>query len=375
MKNLSKKLGTGVLLMLLGFQISAQDTVLAKESPNSGSQKFLFTGASSAMYAASKDGNTFAPMAFMFMPLVQINNRLLLETGAIMQMDETGGFSFGLEALNLHYKVNDWMSFHIGKFAAPWGNALDMFGEGFVSRFPVAPIGFADDGMAPTDQVGVGVQGGFQVGNSKMLYDLYLANGPQLITDDPDNYGHMSYESFMDNNQSKAVGGKIGLLPFSNSSLQVDAFGQIAPHIGSTGDSTYQDVASTSYGVDMNFVKLAGPVLVRIMGQFEQTTTDKALYGTDTTAFDNTGNTWYVAATLRPSGSSSTFVSNLEFGVRYVTYTPPTVAPWGGDPSTQLTFDLTYWFSWSSQINFGYDIVDDGTTKVNQFVVRTVYKF
>jgi len=375
MKNLSKKLGVGVLLMMLGFQISAQDSTPAKESPNSGSQKFLFTGASSAMYTASKDGNTFAPMAFMFMPLVRINDRLLLETGAIMGMDDNGGFTFGLEALNLHYRINSWMSIHAGKFAAPWGNVLDMFGEGFVARFPVGPIGMADDGMAPTDQVGVGIQGGFQVGNSKMLYDLYLANGPQLETGDPDLYGHLSYESFMDNNKNKAVGGKIGLLPFSNSSLQVDVFGQTAPQTGAIGDTAYANVASTSFGVDFNYVKMLGPVLIRVMGQYEQTNTDKALYGADTVAFNNTGNTWYVAGTIRPTGSSSRFISNLELGARYVTYTSPVNAPWGEDPTTQLTFDLTYWFSWSSQINFGYDIVDNGTTTFNQFVVRTVYKF
>ncbi len=234
---------------------NAQDTY-TPNSPAVGSQSFLFTGAAASMYTASKDGNTFMPMTFMFMPLTKINDRLFLESGVKMQMQDNGDFAFGLEVLNLHYRINPWMSAHFGKFAAPWGNILDMFGEGFVSRFPVSPIGFADDGMSPTDQVGIGLQGGFQTGNSKMLYDIYLSNGPHLIVDegskDGNMTGHMSYESLMDNNKNKAVGGKIGILPFSNSSLQIDAFGQYA---GKTGDkgSPYENVSSSSYGVALNF--------------------------------------------------------------------------------------------------------------------------
>ena len=353
----------------------AQDasTTPVKNSGSPGSQSFLLTGAGAVTFSADKNGNTFAPMTFMMMPLIKFNDKLFLEAGAIMHPTEGSGF--GLEVLNLHYQIAPNLSFYIGKFAAPWGNVLDMFGEGFVARFPVGPVGFADDGMAPTDQVGLGFQGGLQVGDAKMLYDVYLSNGPQLITGDPDMYGHTSYESLVDNNKNKSIGGKIGFLPFSNSSLQIDVFGQTAAKTGATGDTTYENVGSTSFGVDMNFVKLAGPVLIRARGQYEQTNTDKALYGAETTAFNNSGNSWYVSGTLRPSGSSNKFVRNLELAGRYVTYTPPKDASWGGSPVTQFTLSLNYFFTWSSQINFGYDIVDDGTTKVNQFAVRTLYKF
>lgn len=381
-------------LLALSISGKAQDSTILAEptqivqtqnSPNPGSQSFLFTGAASSMFMASKNGNTFVPMTFMFMPLTKINDRLFLESGVKMKIQDDGSFAFGLEALNLHYLVNSWLSFHVGKFAAPWGNVLDMFGEGFVSRFPVAPIGLSDDGMAPTDQIGFGAQGGFQAGNAKMLYDLYLTNGPQLIVNEDgtaDNMtGHTSYESLTDNNKNKALGGKIGILPFSNSSLQIDAFGQYAAQTGKSG-SQYQNISSSSYGADFNYFKTLNIIMLRLMGQYEETKTGNATYkvtdnaGTSDYTFNNKGNSWYLAGTLRPAGSSNNFVQDLEFGARYAQYDPPKNALWGGGPSKQFTLDLTYWFTWSSQINLGYNIQTDAGTKLNnEFIIRTLYKF
>ena len=378
-----KTILTLIALLFVLTGINAQDNggvTIAPDSPNVGSQKFLLTGAGSAMFTASKDGNTFMPMSLMLMPMTKINDRLFLESGMLIEFED-GDFQWGIEALNLHYRINPWLTVHFGKFAAPWGNVLDMFGEGFVSRFPTTPIGLSDDGMAPTDQVGLGFQGGFQAGSAKMLYDVYLSNGPQLIVDDGSGEenltGHMSYEGLMDNNKNKAIGGKIGILPFASSSLQVDVFAQTAGKTGDAG-SQYENVSSNSYGADFNFYKTFNPILIRLRGQYEGTQTSSATY-TDTTntsyTFDNNGNSWYLSGTLRPTGSKNKFLSSLEFGTRFVKYSPPKNAPWGGDPQTQLTFDLTYWFTWSSQINFGYDIVNADGTTTSQFVVRSIYKF
>lgn len=395
LNKLTLRLPVICLLLVLSFSIKAQDsttlaeplqTVQIPNSPNPGSQSFLLTGEASSLFIASKDGNTFVPMTLMLMPLTKINDRLFLESGLKMEMGDDGSFAFGLEALNLHYRVNSWLTLHAGKFAAPWGNVLDMFGEGFVSRFPVAPIGLSDDGMAPTDLVGFGAQGGFQAGNSKMLYEVYMANGPQLIVDEggPDGNmtGHTSYESLTDNNKNKAIGGKIGILPFSNSSLQLDVFGQHAAKIGDAGSPQYQNISSSSWGADFNFYKTLNVTMIRLMGQYEETKTGNTTYkvttdtGTSDYTFNNVGNSWYLAGTIRPTGSANDFLHDLELGARYAQYDPPKNALWGGDHSKQLTLDLTYWFTWSSQINFGYNIQTDAGTKLNnEFIIRTLYKF
>lgn len=391
---LIRKLPALCLLLVLSFNGKAQDstalteplqTVQIPNSPNPGSESFFLAGEASSLFMASKNENTFVPLTLMLMPLAKINDRLFLESGLKMEMNDNGEFAFGLEALNLHYRVNSWLTLHVGKFAAPWGNVLDMFGEGFVSRFPVGPIGLSDDGMAPTDLVGFGAQGGFQAGDSKMLYEVYLANGPQLVVDEggPDGNmtGHTSYESLSDNNKNKAIGGKLGILPFSNSSLQLDVFGQTAAKTGDPG-SQYQSISSSSWGADFNFYKTLNPIMIRLMGQYEETSTGDATYkftsdtGTVNYNFKNKGNSWYLAGTLRPTGSSNNFLHDLEIGARYAQYDPPKNALWGGDHSKQLTLDLTYWFTWSSQINLGYNIQTDAGTKLdNEFIIRTLYKF
>lgn len=118
------------------------------------------------------------------------------------------------------------------------------------------------------------------------------------------------------------------------------------------------------------------------MGQYETTSTQNANYkmfnGIDTTnyTFNNKGNAWYLAGTLRPSGLQNKYVRNIEIGARYVDYASPEEALWGGPPQHQLTFDLTYWFTWSSQVNFGYNIISQsGTETSRQFVIRALYKF
>ena len=348
-------------------------------SPKPGTESFLLAGSGSAIYSTSKDGNSFAPLTLALMPLVKINDRLFLESGVKMEVNETtDGMEFGIEQLNLHYRINPWMSFHIGKFASPWGNVLDMFGEGFVSRFATTPIGLSDDGMAPTDEVGFGLQGGFQAGYSKMLYDLYVANGPQLITDDPSMLGHTTYDFLVDNNKNKAIGGKVGILPFSNSSLQLDVFGQTASNLGDPG-TKYQNVSSNSFGADLNYYHIFSPILVRIMGQYEETKTSNISYAVSdsgSTTFNNQGNSWYVAGTIRPTGSSSKVISNLELGARYVKYSPPAGAPWGGPPETQTTINLTYYFSWDCPVNLSYDLYDNGADpSTTAFTLRAVQRF
>ena len=91
-----------------------------------------------------------------------------------------------------------------------------MMGEGYLNRFPTNPVGFGDGGIGPMVENGIGIVGGLQLGVSKLNYDLYLSDGPQLITEDPSMAGNFEYEAFLNNNKNIAFGGRIGFLPLSN---------------------------------------------------------------------------------------------------------------------------------------------------------------
>ncbi len=55
------------------------------------------------------------------MPLTKINDRLFLESGLKMEMQDDGSFGFGLEALNLHYRVNSWLTLTCRKICCTMG--------------------------------------------------------------------------------------------------------------------------------------------------------------------------------------------------------------------------------------------------------------
>jgi hypothetical protein len=67
------------------------------------------------------------------------------------------------------------------------------------------------DGLLPEKVLGAEVRGGFPLGPLRPNYAFYVSNGPKLITDDRTAAGMLSWDNFSDNNDDKAVGGRVGL--------------------------------------------------------------------------------------------------------------------------------------------------------------------
>src|SRR5436190_16348767 len=99
-------------------------------------------------------------------------------------------------------------------------------------------------------ETGFGVQGGAQLGASKINYDLYVTNGPQLLTGSPEEAGQFEYEAYAGNNKKKSVGGRFGFLPFSNSSLEL---GYSFQYKSGTGDRStiYEKTSYTGQAFDL----------------------------------------------------------------------------------------------------------------------------
>lgn len=73
-------------------------TVQMLNSPNGGTESFLFAGAGSVIFVASNDRNTFMTMTLMEMPLVHINTALFLESGAVMEIEDGDDRSYDLRS-------------------------------------------------------------------------------------------------------------------------------------------------------------------------------------------------------------------------------------------------------------------------------------
>ena len=115
-----------------------------------------------------------------------------------------GVADLGLEYANMCYMVNPYLILHAGRFLPKFGAYRGREGEAFLNRFASDPTGFGDGGIGAMNETGIGAEGGLPFGNINVLYDFYVSNGPQLLTD-PENAGQFEYEAYTTNNKSSAV--------------------------------------------------------------------------------------------------------------------------------------------------------------------------
>ena len=365
--------------------------------PKGGTTKFLLAGKAQTSWTnthidGSPSSNTFFPDAFMLLPLVKINDKLFLDGQVEVDVDPTpGGFTaINLVEMIVYYRLFPQASVFFGNFSPKYGLYNGLLDD-FTNRFCTDPIGMA---RGPNTQTGIGIQGGIQTGYSKLNYQVYLSNGPQLIVDNMTSgngnpTGLLTYDNYSDNNKNKSIGGSIGFLPFSNSTFQLDLSGQYTAKTGDAG-TDFENISSLSWAVDMNYYHVFQPITLRVLAEYNKTTTDNYNYPfTDSTnafiipRFENQLNGWYTGATVRATGANSKILSNMELGGRFGAYTPPKYqdaslsnAPWGENAETQTTVCLTYWFTWKTPLNLVYDILKqtDGPT-IKTFQTRLIFFF
>lgn len=360
-----------------------------------GKAEFTWTKTMTQMQGSPDvTSHTFFPDAFMLMPLVKVNDRLFFDGQVEVDANPMGGgAAINLIEMIAYYRVAPALSIFGGNFSPKYGLYMGVMDD-FTNRYCTGPIGMV---RGPQTQTGVGIQGGIQAGYSKFNYQLYVANGPQLIVDSTTQgnanlTGQLNYGNYADNNRNKSIGGSIGFLPFSNSCLQVDVSGQMTGKVGNAG-SLFENISSTSFAADMNYYHVFNPIMLRVQAEYNSTTTKNYNYPfVDTTSahalivpkFNNQLSGWFLGATLRASGLDNVFLSNLELGGRIGAYTPPAysaastpvISPWGENPETQTTVCLTYWFTWKTPLNLAYDVLKttNGPT-ITSYTARFIYFF
>ncbi len=336
-------------------------------SPQGGAEKLLLAGEVSTLwqnsqFKGSPSANTFGadPLGLMLMPLVKLTDRLFLDVQAAITANPApgGGAAASLNEAIIYYRVTPALSVFAGNFQ-PRSGLYEGILDDFTNRYCSVPVGM---GIGVQTESGIGIQGGIQTGYSKLLYQLYVANGPQLVVDSSGKEnGTLIYGNYTDNNINKAIGGEIGFLPFSNSTLEIGVSGQYTPKTGDAG-TPFESISSTSAAAYLNYYHLFNPVMIRVQGQYEYTQTKNFdLYKplTDTLLFPHFNNQisgWYLGATICVNGAKNTILSSLELGGRIGQLVTPVNALWGANPVNQTTICLTYWFTWKTPINIAYDI-------------------
>ncbi|TSA34863.1 MAG: hypothetical protein D4R64_10785 [Porphyromonadaceae bacterium] len=379
--------------LLIAFSTGyGQDSTQTERNKNllssaPGNTKMLLTGSGFFGFYVNKDKDAkFNFNAFRFAPvfLWKISDKLFFESELELDNGE-----FALEFTKLSFVLNKYMTLGAGQMLTPFGAYGERFEPPLTEKFPNTPIRPKSPYLPGSNHLvwgavmGMDVRGGIPLGSAKMNYSLFLDNGPSL---DKSN-GMVDYENFDDNNTNKEIGGRIGLLPFSNSSLEIGFSGRYGI-AGDQGDLVYGKIGATAYAVDLSYVKSIEAIksTINIRGQFNTLTVDKAnYYLTDSTTytFDNTMQNYYMQFSIRPTMAHSKCLKKTELMFRYNAITAPQDAVWAakdnngkGGTITRIDIGLVYWLNWRTGLRFAYEITSNPNGKqTKEILARFVMGF
>lgn len=353
-----------------------------------GNTKFVLSGSAFVDFSVNQKNaakSNFSSTGFSPIFLWKLSDKLFFESQVELAI-KNGETGIDLEYAKLSYIINQYIAIGAGRMLTPFSAYVERLEPAFIEKFPNPPLLLHhEDGthaIGPNGaEMGVDVRGGFQVGNSKMNYAVNISNGPKLNngSEDPKMGGTLEYENFYDNNSNKEFGGRIGFLPFSNSSLEIG----ISGNTGKTGDATdslYNNIKAKAFALDLSYVNAIKPLksMINIKGQYNNVTVDKANYkdpmdstGMTTYSFTNKSHVYYLQVSLRPALLEKGFLKNVELLVRYNSLSTPKEAAWGGGTTIRTDIGLCYWLSWRSGLRLAYETqkTPDGQ-RDNQFLIR-----
>jgi hypothetical protein len=256
------------------------------------------------------------------------------------------GNTLGVNWANVSYFAAPGFIVHAGYFVVPFGIYNKRLAAGWIDKLAGDPNGID----LPGSDFGIGFSGGYPIGDMKWSYDVSLTNGLQLLSD-----GELQNAGIVDNNKGKMVSGRLSLLPFSNSCLEVGV-SALHSNAGDAG-SNFTTANVTMYGADINFVKTFKPFLVNVKGQYSKIDVTKQNYvspvDSSSYSFTNKTSQGFAQFSVRPVGLDNKLLKNLELAYRYVNYTTPGQSAWGQN-FHENDFGLDYWLNWRTVLKFTY---------------------
>lgn len=352
-------------------------TNLKKPSKN----HFMIRGFTQFGFDASDDNVNFNMTSFNPVLLWRHGDRFLFESELEMEY-MTNQLSINLGYANASYMITKGMIVKFGKILIPFGTFGEKLHPSWVNKCVTMPLGVGHDGMVPLNDIGIEIRGGLQLGKSKLSYALYAVNGPRIKDgiEEPKEAGMLLFDNSIDNNKDKAIGGRIGILPFSNSSMEIGLSGYyampgstVSPFAADTinTDLNYKNVTAMLTAVDLSYVKLISGIrgIIDFKGQYSMSNVSKAVYfnneDTSRYTFSNNSAAYYVQLAYRPALSENTILKNFELVGRYSVYNTPEGSLWHGNKS-QITAGLNYWLTWRTVIKADYQVTTTENTGIHK---------
>ena len=336
----------------------ASDVALPVVQPEGllGTTKFLLAGWAEGLFEARNGSVSTFSASFNPIFLWELTPKILFD-GRLEIEPSGGGTNVNLVNAQISYLLNDYVALGVGEFFSPSNVFVERFEPQWINKLPDRPIGIYH-GVLPNISVGAQVRGGFPVGPTRANYALYVSNGPTLNTFDPRSAGSLDFNSYTDNNDDKAIGGRVGFLPFPG--LEV-GYGFETSKPGFHG-TPFSDVRALLQSVDLEITRDSDLLRGRInvFAQYAWSKVDHAVYDPNgslgfgplpLTAKRDGG---YAEITYRPTKIDNDFIRNLELIFRWdhLSREPSGL----GDPEeTRWTLGLDYWLSPSTVLKAAYE--------------------
>jgi hypothetical protein len=348
------------------------------DKQHAGLEGFVLAGDASFGYSAQQktDSTFFADVS----PLIiwqPVDSHFLVETAFDLGIDgqdiNSESTTVTLNLADLSYEVCDYLTVGAGLFAVPFGQYHNHFDPPWVNKFPDDPLAF--DAIAPISEVGFFAKGAIPSGTTRWTYDIYATNGPNLITNDPNAAGQLNFNDYTDLNNNKAIGGRIGFLPFPDMEMGYSV------QFSRPNPDGFASVHAFMQAVDFHWK----PVVHAIDGQLDFATewiwSDLGTNTYDPTGtlgfgpltFNNFSQGGYASIGYRPTLVDNGFLKNLEFLARYDSLQTPLGGP-GGDHESRYTVGLDYWITSYAVVKAAYEFDQKKVgTDQNTFILQIGY--
>jgi hypothetical protein len=291
------------------------------------------------------DGKTYE-----FSPMLLWNHgkKFLLEFEPSFADDQ-----LGVNWADITFFAAPGLMFRGGYLVLPFGMYSKRLAAGWINKLATDP-----DGVAGFSDYGIEMQGGFHAGNMKLNYDFALANSPGLQPD-----GTLNSVGLSPTNNHKSLVGRIGWLPFSNSSVELGVSG-LTGKVGNPG-SRFESVKANMYAIDLNGLGNIKPFQFNLKGQYSVSDLSNATFinplDSSNYTFNNHMVSGYLSLSIRPSFAENKVLKNFELAARYSYYETPANSLIGTKDHS-FAVGLDYWLSWRTVIKWTYEAIKANST-------------
>jgi hypothetical protein len=342
--------------MHTGVTGNVAPSVAQLETSLFGTTKFLLAGWAEGMFEARNGQVSTFSASFNPIFLWELTPKLLFDSRLEIE-PSGGGTNVNLVNAQISYLLNDYMALGAGEFFSPSNVFVERFEPQWINKLPDRPLAVYH-GILPNISVGAQVRGGFPIGPTRANYAFYVSNGPVLNTFDARSAETLDFNSYTDNNDNKAVGGRVGFLPIPGVEV---GYGFETSKPGFQG-TTFSDVQALVQSVDLEITRDSDLLRGRInlFAQYAWSHVGHAVYDPDGTlgfgplAFTSKQDGGYAELAYRPTKVDMDFVRNLEMVFRWdhLSRDPSGL----GDPwETRWTLGLNYWLSPSTVLKAAYE--------------------